>query len=117
MSGAHQMMATLGRTQMTAGLNPTSLGGTRLGAGSVATTASCTTTPVNGTGPFTYTWELVSGDASVVPNSPAASNSLFSTSVTLGQTKIAVYRGRVQDSLGAVAFTSNNVTITLSEVS
>jgi len=83
------------------------------GAGG-ATTASTTVTPTGGTGPYTYAWALVSGDMFTV-NNPTAATTSFTTTLTTGQDKGAVYRCTVTDSLLATA--TCTVSVTASEIS
>lgn len=66
------------------------------------TTNSVTATPVNGTGPYTYSWAKVSGDTMTVGSASAATTN-FSASGTAPETKSAVYRVTVTDSLGVQA--------------
>jgi hypothetical protein len=88
-----------------------SVGGTRFGLGSV-TTDSVTVTPSGGTGPYTYLWSYVSGDATLSVNSSTSATTSFSGSITsLGQDRSAVWRCVVTDSLAATASTSVGVFI------
>jgi hypothetical protein len=95
--------------------NRASVFGSRLGTGSV-TTNSVTVTESGGTGPYTYAWAYVSGDAGFSANSPTAATTTFTGSITaLGQDKIAVWRCTVTDSLLATA--SVTVGVSIAEIS
>lgn len=95
---------------LAAALSPSSLFGT--GSSNVAvvvtTSSSVTCTPYGGTGPFTYLWQYVSGDATIAPGTGSAATTNFSASVNCGNVTIEAYwRCKVTDSLGAIAYTSN----------
>ena len=96
-------------------VNRASVFGSRLGTGSV-TTNSVTVTASGGTGPYTYAWAYVSGDAGFSANSPTAVTTTFNGSITaLGQDKSAVWRCTVTDSLLATA--SVTVGVAIAEIS
>jgi hypothetical protein len=85
---------------LTATLNTYTASGTRSGPGSV-TTNSVTVTPSGGTGPYTYAWANVEGDAATV-NSPTAATTTFTHTLTLGvPSKSGQYECTVTDSLAA----------------
>jgi hypothetical protein len=85
--------------------------GSRLGTGSV-TTNSVTVTASGGTGPYTYAWAYVSGDAVFTAGSPTAVTTTFSGTITsLGQDFTAVWRCTATDSLAATASTTVGVSI------
>jgi hypothetical protein len=99
---------------MTASKSGDASGG-RLGAGSV-TTNSVTVSPVGGIFPFSYAWTYQSGDVFTLSNpgpSTSAHTTTFTTTVALFQTKSAVYRCTITDSVGSTAFI--DVTVTASE--
>jgi hypothetical protein len=107
---AAQQAADVGAAALSfsAAASPTSLYETRSGPGAV-TTDSTIVTPTGGTGPYTYAWALVSGDAFTV-NSPTAATTTFSTTLISGQEKSAVYRCTVTDSLAAEATATVSIT-------
>ena len=110
-SGNKQFFASL-----SASAAPSSVSGTRSGAGSV-TTNTTTVTVTGAVGALSYLWEYVSGDASISPTAGTLATTAFSTTVTLSQTKTAVWRCRVTDAgTGAVAY-SNDVSVAAGEVS
>lgn len=75
-------------------------------------TGRVTATPVGGVAAFTYLWELVSGDNSLHPNDSNIQNPYFLASGTAPQTKNAIWRCKVTDSLGTVAYSAQvNVSI------
>ena len=93
-----------------------------LGKGAQAdtmTTAACTATPTGGLGPFTYAWTTVSssGLSGVAINSPSASPTTFTATVTGGEgsTGTAVFRCTVTDSLGSTA--TDTVTVSFTHIS
>lgn len=65
----------------------------------IDTPASITVTPTGGTGPYTYLWERISGAAAVGVSNPTGSVVTFSANVPKNQTREAVYRCTVFDSL------------------
>ena len=88
------------------------VGGQRFGTGSVTTDAA-TATPTGGTGPYTYAWAYVSGDAGLSANSSTSATTTWTGSITaLGQDKTAVWRCTVTDSLAATASSTVGVSIT-----
>ena len=84
--------------------------GTTTTSGAV-TTNSVTVTPTGGTGPYTYAWAYVSGDAVFTATSPAAATTTFSGSVAAGEDKTAVWSCTITDSLAATAAVSIGVSI------
>jgi hypothetical protein len=99
----HLLIAALTRT-ITVTVNFTVFGGVRGGAGTVNTETPnggivvASGTPVGGT----YQWVFVSGDNTITPIQPNDASSVFTTTVTAGQSKEAVYR--CQYTNGATAF-------------
>jgi len=91
------------------------VGGQRFGSGSV-TTDTATATPTGGTGPYTYLWSYVSGDAGLSANTGTSAATNWTGSITaLGQDKTAVWRVTVTDSLAATA--TSTVGVSVSELS
>lgn len=91
----------------------------RIGAGqpAVLTVGSdnptnVTVTPTGGTGPYTYSWSHVSGDSAVQVLSPSAATTAFTATCGKNQTKAAVKRCTVTDSLLATAFVDVSVSLT-----
>lgn len=60
--------------------------------------------PVGGKPPYTYAWELVSGSALIAPLTPTAANTIFSSTFNAPGARDAVYRPKVTDSLGTIAY-------------
>ena len=81
----------------------------RIGAGSVVS-STITGTPTGGTGPYTYAWTKDSGDTLTLSAALAASTT-FSSTLTDDETKSAVYRLTVTDSLLATASATIGVTL------
>jgi hypothetical protein len=75
-------------------------------ASGIVTTSSVTGTVQGGTGPFTYLWEYVSGEALIVPSTPTAAATTFSATVSDG-VHDATYRLKVTDSLSNVVYSEN----------
>lgn len=73
--------------------------------------STVTVTPSGGTGPYTYSWSHVSGDSAVQVSSPTAATTQFNANVGKNQTKAAVKRCTVQDSLGATASVDVSVSL------
>jgi hypothetical protein len=84
---------------LVATVNRSSVFGSRSGAGT-ATTNSVTVTASGGTGPYTYAWANVTGDAFTV-TSPTAATTTFSIVLSLDDYRTAEYRCTVTDSLAA----------------
>lgn len=73
---------------------------------------SVTVTPSGGTGPYTYAWSRFSGHSSIFAGSPTAATTEFSATFYKGQTRTAVFRCNVTDSLSATTFVDVPVTLT-----
>jgi hypothetical protein len=97
---------------LTAEASPTLLSGSRVGAGFVQTVnqTTCTGTPPGGT----FSWQFVSGDNTIAPTSAFTATTGFSTNISAGQTKQAVFR--CQYTLGGDSVFSNNVSVTLQDI-
>ena len=70
--------------------------GSRVGAGSVTTSAASIGSVLGGNGTYTYAWTYVSGDTFTI-NSPTSSSTTGTASVTVGQTKTGYYKCTVTD--------------------
>lgn len=66
-------------------------------------TSNVTATPFGGTGPYTYLWEYVSGDASFTVSSATAATVSWTALVTKNSSKSATWKVTVTDSLAATA--------------
>jgi hypothetical protein len=96
---------------LSAPLDKSSVTGSGTGNGPY-TTDTVTATPAGGAGGYTNAWEKVSGDT-VTINSGSSAATSFTGSATAPASLAGVYRLRVTDSLGNVAYSSNvSVTIT-----
>lgn len=100
---------------LNAAMQAGTVSGSRSDAGSV-TSAAAVLLPTGGTPPYTYAWTKISGDTLTV-TSPTAASSTFSSTLTDGQTKSAVYRCTVTDSAGVPATAYDDVTINLTSTS
>jgi hypothetical protein len=79
-----------------------------------ATTPVTTLSATGGTAPYTYAWELDSGDASITITSPSSASTTFSASLAPDEAKTATFTGTVTDANG-VKMTAN-VSATLHHV-
>jgi len=70
------------------------------------TTDTVTASPVGGVGPYSYLWEEVSGDT-VSAGSGSSAGTNWSASGTAPETKAAVWRCKITDSLSTVAYSAN----------
>lgn len=75
------------------------------------TPSTVTVTPSGGTGPYTYAWTHESGDSAVQVTAPTSATTGFVGNIGKNQTKSAIKRCTVTDSLGAT--TSVTVSVTL----
>ena len=91
------------------------VGGTRVGAGSV-TSASVTITASGGTAPYTYSWAKKSGDA-ITATAASSATTAFNGTVGVGETITAVFTCTVTDSAGSPATFDVDVGVGLSETS
>lgn len=103
-----------GFSALSASLSPTSLSGTGTGA-SVTTSGSVTIAVTGGSGSYAYAWERVSGSTGISASSPAlATTSFTATGLIESETRAAVWRGAVTDTVtGAVVHTANTVSVEL----
>lgn len=99
-------------TPLSGYLERTTLSGGGVGNGPFTTTQNTYVFVSGGVAPYTFGWELVSGDASIGPNDGTAQSVTFSATGTAPETKVAVYRAVITDNVGTIAY-SDNVTITL----
>lgn len=81
------------------------------GGGQTATTNSVTVTPTGGTGPYTYAWTKDSGDVFTLSGASSASTTFSIASLPAGDTRSAVYRCTVTDSLAATCSVTIGVTV------
>ncbi len=86
------------------------------GTSRTVTSNSVTVSPSGGTGPYTISWALYSGDAGVKANSPSSMSTTFSATLFANTTKQAVMRGTVKDSLNVTKYVYVPVTLTLERV-
>lgn len=91
---------------LSASLSPSSVYGVTFTAG-LAITATCTTTAAGGVGPYTYAWEYVSGDPATINSPSSAATSFQRLHATPGGYLAGLYRCKVTDSLGSIAYTGN----------
>jgi hypothetical protein len=77
----------------------------------VTTTASFTAHPTGGTPAYTYAWSQVSGDSSIVINTPAVASTSFSYTLVAADYVVGTFACKVTDSHSLMA-TSNTVTVT-----
>lgn len=95
---------------------PNNVSGSRTGYGLVLSNPSSVTV-VGGVPPYTYAWEFVSGDSSVLPESPTSNVSRFTAFADgIPFSTSATYRSKVTDS-AATAITSSTFTIDLQSTS
>jgi hypothetical protein len=96
---------------LSASVSPTSVSG----SGSTATitsTATATASASGGSGPFSYSWTKVSGGA-ITPATPGSATTKFTaTGTTAGESRTAVFKCTITDSVGQTAVTAN-VTVTI----
>lgn len=95
-------------TAMTASITPDNYYSS--GTTNPITSGSITCTPTGGAAPYTYLWQFVSGGASTVSSTTAATVT-FSSNVTLTSPRVFVWYCQVTDSIGTVV-SSNPVEIT-----
>ena len=71
-----------------------------------------TVTAAGGTGPYTYAWTRLYGSSTVLCDAPTSAATRFSCSIYSGNTRTAVYRCTVTDSLSATAYVDISVIMT-----
>lgn len=74
--------------------------------------STVTVSATGGTGPYTYAWIHVSGDSAVQVGAPTSGLTGFVGNIGKNQSKSAVKRCVVTDSLGATAIVDVSVTLT-----
>lgn len=75
------------------------------------TPATVTVTAIAGTAPYTCSWSHLSGDSAVQVNSPTGFTTSFVGNIGKNQSKSAIKRCTVTDSLGATAHVDVSVTL------
>ena len=105
------MVGILQNGTLAASLSPSAVSGTSPYAG-IVTANVVTATPSGGKGPYSYSWSLVSGDATVLPNFTTTASVYFFKYFTGVGLANALYRCQITDILGHTAYTGN-VAITL----
>jgi hypothetical protein len=95
---------TIARVSMTAAASPTSL--STSGVSASLTTASTTVTPTGGVATYTYAWTKVSGGSITANSSTAATTTFTAGSLTVGESRTAIYRCTVTDSTGGTPLTA-----------
>jgi len=88
-----------------AGVSTPSWFAQRYGTAPIAKDPAVTVTTANGVGPYTYAWERVSGDTSTTVDPSGATATWSRTLSTYGQWT-SVWRCKVTDGAGRVAYTS-----------
>lgn len=117
MAGALQVLlgAAAGVPPLAASASPVNVTGFRATNGT-ATTNAATVTPTGGVGPYTYDWEYVSGDATIVVNNDASATTTFSGRVSkVVPFSSAIWRCKVTDSAANITY-SNNVEVSIEMV-
>lgn len=99
---------------LTATLSQTTLFGSSTGS-TVTTSGGVTIAASGGSGNYTFTWERVSGSTSMTALSADVATTTFrSTGMGELETRSAVWRGKVTDTLtGSFVYTSNTVSVSL----
>lgn len=97
---------TFNAAGITVSLDKSTVYGERFGSGA-ATTDTVTATVSGGTGPYTYLWERLSGDASMSSTAPGAAASAFIRGGSPVHLYEATWRLRVTDSLGTIGYSDN----------
>lgn len=111
-SGAWKTLATF-VSSMTVALSSSTVSRTaRLGT---INTATVTCTPTGGLNPYTYSWVKQSGDA-ITANQPTSASCAFQAAgMVEDETRTAVFRCTVTDTLGT-AVTSSDLTVTITRL-
>lgn len=95
--------------------SPNDLFGVRRGGGTVTTGSYSTVGTQYLVAPITYSWTFVSGDATVLPNSPNSGSTKFSSYLEVNGVKTAVYKCVVTGA-GPTVVDTNNVSINLNSL-
>jgi hypothetical protein len=90
-------------------VNPLSASGTTSGT-RVGFTNTVTVTPLNGNGPFTYSWTRIDGDV-LTAESPSAAATRFTALVPIGEILLATFQCTVTDATGGVGTAEVNATL------
>jgi len=105
-NAAQEQVNAVGAETLTFSASASPISATGSGLSGVVQTNIVTVTPAGGTGPYTYSWTYVSGDAvTVLSPSSAATKFLSATSAE------AVYKCTVTDSLLATAVVNVGISI------
>lgn len=101
---------------LSASLSPTNVSGSRTTPGT-AVSGSCTATPVNGVGPFTFLWQVTTTIGNTISAvSPTSATTIFSSPVsgTVTDCDGSAYCTITDTATGLVVNTTNTVSIALS---
>ncbi len=91
-------------------INPISASGITSGT-RVGYTNLVTVTPLNGNGPFTYSWTRVDGDV-LTAESPTSAATRFTALVPIGEILFATFQCTVTDATGGVGTIEVTATLT-----
>lgn len=105
-NAAQEQVNAVGAETLTFSASASPISATGSGLSGLVNTNTVTVTPVGGTGPYTYAWTYVSGDAVTVQNAAAAATKF--SSLTGAE---SVYRCTVTDSLAATAVANVGISI------
>ena len=90
-------------------INPLSASGVTTGTRAGLTNA-VTVTPLNGNGPYTYSWVKIEGD-DMYAESPSSAITRFTGTVPIGEVIFATFRCTVTDSSNSTATIDVNATL------
>ncbi len=114
MTGHSIIFQTLRMSPVVVVVSPASLFASRAGAG-VVTTAVATATVSGGVGgPYTYTWDRVSGNTQILPTAPNSATSAFTANLAIADSFQATFTCTATDVSGSGI--SNTVGVTVDEV-
>ena len=105
-NAAQEQVNAVGAETLTFSASASPISATGSGLSGVVQTNIVTVTPAGGTGPYTYAWTYVSGDA-VTVLSPSSAATKFSSATGAE----AVYKCTVTDSLAATAVVNVGISI------
>mgnify|MGYP003500327461 CR=1 FL=1 len=105
-NAAQEQVNVVGAETLTFAASASPISATGSGLSGVVQTNIVTVTPAGGTGPYTYAWTYVSGDA-VTVLSPSSAATKFSSATGAE----AVYKCTVTDSLAATAVVNVGISI------